>query len=260
MQIQYVDWLKTSPAAMNHNTGDLYLNAKVWPMLSADKKKFVILHELGHWFAGKSETDADNFAFTYMSRIDGSTEKPLLTSVLALADILSNSPQGIKRTKQMYYNALAYDANINKNAKAMKAIEDLNRNTNMELGNNNFDAMFPRFRDVVVPQPVKVAPSQSAEKPKTANNIPFKIEPVIPDKSPFPTENEFLKLISENREEINRVLVDSGLKPDTKPTPGPESNGNIKIEIPSTQITATNWFYVVAAIVAAYLLKKIITG
>ena len=47
----------------------IVLNAKSMNKQSKQYIKFVILHEIGHYFRGHSETEADNFAEEWMKKI-----------------------------------------------------------------------------------------------------------------------------------------------------------------------------------------------
>ncbi len=64
--IQTVLWLE-GPAAVNVNTGVLYINEDLFQKLGENSRRFVIMHELGHLNAEqKGEKAADEWAFEHL--------------------------------------------------------------------------------------------------------------------------------------------------------------------------------------------------
>lgn len=109
-----------SPAIVNRETGQLYLNQSVWRSIPFESRLFILLHEAGHvTLQTRSEHEADAYAFKAYSSLG----YPLSKSVMALSQVLKfNKPEDIERLENQLSRAAAYDYFTNKNQKAKKMI------------------------------------------------------------------------------------------------------------------------------------------
>jgi hypothetical protein len=109
-----------SPAIVNRETGQLYINRSVWQSIPFESRLFILLHEAGHAsLQTRSEHEADAYAFQAYAQLG----YPLSKSVLALSRVLKfNKPEDIQRLENQLGRAAAYDYFTNKNQKAKKMI------------------------------------------------------------------------------------------------------------------------------------------
>lgn len=134
--IKWADLGPTNPASINRLTGILTLNYKVFPFLPDISKKYIYLHELGHYYLNTNdEFEADEFA---LKNFVGTEEKSLKKSVEGMARGLSGiSPQHNERVNSLLQKALLIDYVVNKNKNVLKYLpkndimnyETLNKNT-----------------------------------------------------------------------------------------------------------------------------------
>jgi vacuolar-type H+-ATPase subunit I/STV1 len=109
------------PAAVEKNTGHLYLNRPVFNRLTKPQKAFVKLHEEGHVAKyTNSEFEADEYAFKKFADKGYS----LRDAVKALTQVLTyENPEHKQRTYEQIFRALRYDWLKNKNKKAKNILE-----------------------------------------------------------------------------------------------------------------------------------------
>ena len=118
LKLKYVDDLGSStPARVNRITGECLINKKVWNHLPEAYKKFILLHEEGHYVLQTTdEFEADAYAF---DKYAGKAKGSLKNSIKALSDILPFITNEQKdRLNEQIKRALLYDfqKNGNKNA------------------------------------------------------------------------------------------------------------------------------------------------
>lgn len=108
-----------TPAAVDRDSGILYLNPKLWFKLTPFQRKFVKLHEYGHYYLDTAiEEEADAYAF---DRLAGSEFQSLKQCIGCLQTILDEKRPGHRvRMEALYQRALDWDKahplkpNINK--------------------------------------------------------------------------------------------------------------------------------------------------
>ncbi len=118
-KITYVDNLGSTPAMVNHRTGELLINTPVFNKLNPDTQDFVMYHEEGHLVLNtKDEYLADQYALAkYIS-----TGHPLSSSIMAMTRGFSfKNHDHVRRLKAHMKRVYSYDYNINKNMKANPA-------------------------------------------------------------------------------------------------------------------------------------------
>ncbi len=117
--------LGNTPARVNRRTGDIYINSKIWQSIPEKQRKFILLHEIGHYKLDTSnEIAADDFAF----RNFAGTEKYSLKSILhAIADNLDieHNSEHRKRYNIIARKLLEFDAEHNNNKEAKKILEKM---------------------------------------------------------------------------------------------------------------------------------------
>ena len=108
-----------TPAAVDRDNGILYLNPKLWFKLTPFQRKFVKLHEYGHFYLNTAiEEEADAYAF---DRLAGTEFQSLKQCIGCLQTILDEKRPGHRvRMEALYQRALDWDKthplkpNINK--------------------------------------------------------------------------------------------------------------------------------------------------
>lgn len=112
--------LQDCPAAVDMDTGDIYINRDVWDKYTESEKQFIIQHELGHY---NQQTDSEEDSDLYALRQNfGKVKKSLKSSFSALEKAGVKSE---KRIGSLWKNALTIDAN-NGNETARKELAKLN--------------------------------------------------------------------------------------------------------------------------------------
>jgi hypothetical protein len=106
-EFKKVTWYENmgkSPAKVNLKTGEIGLNANVWPKLGSNEKKFVAYHELGHYkLQTFSESSADSFAIRKMAK-EG---LPMEKAITAMTKVLDEKNEShLKRVNDVYEQAL----------------------------------------------------------------------------------------------------------------------------------------------------------
>lgn len=107
--------LQNCPAAVDMETGDVYINRDVWDDYTESEKQFIIQHEIGHY---EQQTDSETLSDQYALKQNfGKVKKSLKSSFTAL------DKAGVKddeRYTELYREALAIDA---ENGNPVAAIE-----------------------------------------------------------------------------------------------------------------------------------------
>lgn len=109
--------LGATPARVNRSTGEMYINAFMWPRLTPEQRIFIMLHELGHVKLQTSdEFAADAFAFKKYADMGYS----LKASITALSRVLPFTNQEQRdRLVAQYDRAAMFDYVRNGNKKAI---------------------------------------------------------------------------------------------------------------------------------------------
>lgn len=102
--------MSDTPAAVDRDNHILYLNPKKWFRLTRFQRKFIMQHELGHYYLQTdSELKADEYAFNQLA---GSEFRSLKQCIECLEEILDENILGHKvRIDQMYKLAIEWDKN-----------------------------------------------------------------------------------------------------------------------------------------------------
>ena len=120
--------MEDTPAAMDRETGQMYINPKRFFALTPFQREFVKLHEKGHYVLNTdSELAADEYAFKHLA---GTQFRSLKQCIECLEEILDENLIGHKvRVDQMYKLALRWDKQhpINKaiNIEQNKPFDDI---------------------------------------------------------------------------------------------------------------------------------------
>ena len=120
--------MEDTPAAMDRETGQMYINPKRFFALTPFQREFVKLHEKGHYVLNTdSELAADEYAFKHLA---GSQFRSLKQCIECLEEILDENLIGHKvRVDQMYKLALQWDKQhpVNKaiNIEQNKSFDDI---------------------------------------------------------------------------------------------------------------------------------------
>lgn len=121
--------LQNCPAAVDMDTGDIYINRDVWDRYTEAEKKFIIQHELGHYLQQTdSEIEADLYA---LNANFGKVHKSLKSSFTALD---KSGVVNENRWNMLYENALTIDAEHG-NTIAQAELEKIQSKTNFKNRN-----------------------------------------------------------------------------------------------------------------------------
>lgn len=127
-----------TPAAVSREDSTIYINPPLYNKLTPFQRKFVLLHEIGHYtLNSRNEIDADTFAF---KRLAGTQHRSLKRCIAAIAETLEDGNQ----TKEERYNNIVYQALLwdyqhgNKAVKEdLKTAEKLCAQKNEKIMRNN---------------------------------------------------------------------------------------------------------------------------
>lgn len=108
-EIQYVDNLPGTSAAIDRKRRIIYINRRKWAILSPFERKFIIEHEKAHaLFDTDDEITCDNYAFDQMA---GTEWKSLKKSIATLEKLLvRGNHTRASRLYNIYLRALRWDA------------------------------------------------------------------------------------------------------------------------------------------------------
>lgn len=114
--------LQDCPAAVDMETGDIWINTDVWDNYTESEQQFILQHELGHYnIPTDYEEEADEYALLHNF---GKVNKSLKSSLSALEKANVASEQ---RWATLYKKALEIDADHG-NAKAEKELKRIQSN------------------------------------------------------------------------------------------------------------------------------------
>ncbi len=116
--------LGETPASVNRQTGDIFLNCKIWNKIPENEQKFILEHEKGHFHLNTSnEIKADNYAFSQYAGREKYSLKGILHAIGDRLDI-ENNPSHKKRYLNIVKKILQYDA-LNGNEKAKQILKKM---------------------------------------------------------------------------------------------------------------------------------------
>lgn len=143
-------FLGNTPAAVNLDNGDLYLNTDVWNALPKEHKVFILLHEAGHYLLQtEDEHEADAFAFENYSKLGYSLKE----SIFALSENLTGeSQEHMTRLEAQALRAKKYDYYVNGNAKALSnyqgAPDDSGNSAEWEDANSTVNSVREQLQSI----------------------------------------------------------------------------------------------------------------
>lgn len=93
--IQYDPGIHPSIARINRETGDLYINPKLWDRYTPEQKEVILLHEEGHFvLQTPSELEANHYAIENFLQEGQITETEFNRKLTILTSVLhNNTPQ-----------------------------------------------------------------------------------------------------------------------------------------------------------------------
>lgn len=108
MAVYFSDSIGSTPAMVDRETGDIYLNSNVWDTLPKPYQVLILEHEKGHYkLQTTNELEADHYAFT---QIAGKAPNSLKNTVATMYEVLPyTSEDHSLRLLNMYRLALGYD-------------------------------------------------------------------------------------------------------------------------------------------------------
>ena len=108
MKVTFSDKIGSTPAIVRRDTGEIFLNSKVWFTLPEAYRRFILAHEIGHYtLQTTNELEADHYAF---NQIAGTRPESLKNTVRTLYGVLPfNTELQALRLQNMYRLALTYD-------------------------------------------------------------------------------------------------------------------------------------------------------
>jgi len=136
MKLHYIEDLgERSPATVNRTTGDIFVD-KAFMEYPSSIQKFILLHERGHHDLQTTvETEADEFAFNHYV---GSEPESLKKSILAISQVLTESPAKQQRLYNQIIRVLQYDADKYNNPKAKQLLTSLINNNMQNYNEQDF--------------------------------------------------------------------------------------------------------------------------
>lgn len=112
--------MKDTPATVNFMTGDLYLNVDVYPTLTHNQKKFILLHEEGHLVnRSKDELAADLYAIRKMHE----SGIPMQSAITVMTSLFDENDRVHKlRANMVFDEAMRLNDNEKKKPEIMEKI------------------------------------------------------------------------------------------------------------------------------------------
>lgn len=97
-----------TPAAIDRKSGIMFINPKLWFKLTPFQRKFIKLHEYGHYYLQTDiEEEADAYAF---DRLAGTEHRSMKQCIETLETILDPNRTGHRvRIEALYKRALEWD-------------------------------------------------------------------------------------------------------------------------------------------------------
>ena len=100
--------MSDTPAAIDRETGTLFINRRLYEKLTKFQRKFVILHERGHYELNTDiEEEADAFAFDHLVGTEYRSMKQMIETLETILDPNRIGHQA--RIEALYRRALAWD-------------------------------------------------------------------------------------------------------------------------------------------------------
>lgn len=186
--IYYSDSIGSTPAIVDRQTGDIFLNSNVWDTLPKPYQVFILEHEKGHYKRQTTnELEADHYAFT---QIAGTFPESLKNTVRVLYDVLPyTSPMHGLRLLNMYRIALCFDYEKEPTAERLQEIRAVENEILKDFANNS------EFMDYIFSQQKSDAmanyefPGYSPEKFEPSVGRWFRDFPINQCDVPWPTGN-----------------------------------------------------------------------
>lgn len=135
MFFTFSDSIGSTPAKVNRETGEIFLNSNVWNDLPQPYQAFIIAHEIGHFQRQTTnELEADHYAF---EQIAGTFPESLKNTVRVLYGVLpyTNPTHGL-RLLNMYRLALCYDYQQQPTAERLQEIKAVENDILKNYSNN----------------------------------------------------------------------------------------------------------------------------
>lgn len=108
MVVTFSDSLGDTPAKVNRETGEIFLNSNVWDTLPPAYQAFILEHETGHYkLQTTNELEADHYAFNQLA---GKSYESLKNTVRVLGEVLPyTTPEHGLRLLNIYRLSLGFD-------------------------------------------------------------------------------------------------------------------------------------------------------
>lgn len=138
--------MSDTPAAIDRETGTLFINPRLYFRLTKFQQKFVILHEKGHYFLNTDiEEEADAYAFDRLVNTEHRSMKQMIETLETILDPNKIGHQA--RIRALINRAVAWDkahpirvskasgSNGDSAAETLKAAKELNDSTGQAINN-----------------------------------------------------------------------------------------------------------------------------
>jgi len=127
VNIKIVSGLGSTPARVNRLTGTIFLNKDIWQKLNPEAKKFIVLHEIGHYKKNTiSEFEADNYAAEQFIGSEPCSLKKINRIMWEQLDTLNN-PEHKQRYKNIIVKLLIADTILFKNLKSYQILKKMEK-------------------------------------------------------------------------------------------------------------------------------------
>ena len=125
MTVVFSDDLGNTPAKINRYTGIIQLNNKIWHEIPEIQRRFILLHELGHYYLNTSdEKKADEYAFEHLAGKMPYSLKGILGAISENLDI-ENNPKHRERYLEIVKKLIQIDAEKFNNKTAQKFLKKM---------------------------------------------------------------------------------------------------------------------------------------
>lgn len=145
MIVTFSDSIGSTPAKVNRETGEIFLNSNVWPTLPQPYQAFILEHEKGHYaLQTTNELEADHYAFKQLA---GTFPESLKNTVRVLYGVLPyTTPMHGLRLLNMYRLALGFDYQKEPIAERLNEIREVEQQILKDHSNNQ------EFMDYIMSQ------------------------------------------------------------------------------------------------------------
>lgn len=105
LKIEFDESIGNTPAALDRNTGTIYINKSLYNKFTPFQRRFVLLHEMGHYyFDTHSELYADAYAFMALAGSEYQSLKKCYETLLAtLEKDNATRAERLRNMKQLIY-------------------------------------------------------------------------------------------------------------------------------------------------------------